>query len=165
MVVTKNTTANNNPDPDIGGSAVSSASNTGHGLTQTVSNDGGTTTKSIRWTGFSALTVGLKLSVTLKVDTDTEGVILGGGAGNDYLLEYSVNNGGSWSTLLNRSNFTSQVVQTNSVSLSLTQDLTQVLVRETNFAFSTDPGESGQVASTTSNIRIETVLSDATFLD
>jgi len=153
-MITVNPTSNQSPDATLGGLAVTTPSNTGHALTQTVSNDGGSTTKTIRWFSFPVVN-GTKKLVTLKIDHNTEGVLVGGGALNDYLLEHSTNGGSSWSTTVHRANLTSQVVATVSVPLSVGQDISQVQVRETNFAFTVDPGESAQVASTTSNVRVE----------
>jgi len=54
MTQTLNPTANTNPDPGQGGSAVANATNTGHDASTVSSSTPATVTKSCKWSGFAS---------------------------------------------------------------------------------------------------------------
>src|SRR5262245_12702985 len=126
---TYNPTSNTTPDPGAPGSlAVSGASNTGHTNT-TCTASGGTNSqsKSCRWTAFPAKAGEIK-SITLKVDWSRSGTTSDRfiDTSNRFVIDYSLNNGSSFSNLRDDNDFTSSNNGTDSVALSVTQDLTQV---------------------------------------
>lgn len=151
-----NPTAFTSPDGGFGGDPVTSPTNTGHAATEAFNENGDpTTTKSCRWHTFQ-LPIGQKKSVTLKVTHTSSGTLSGVGANNQFDLEYSLNGGGAWISIVSRSNFTvSQGPTTFSVSLSLSQDISQVMVRDRVAADTNDPGESASATATISGISIE----------
>lgn len=153
-----------NTNPDQGGtSAVSSATNTGHG--STTCNATGVTDhvqRSCRWSAFtSGPAVAVRTSVTLKVSFVRDGTLSDGGIDtfNAFQLEYSLNGGSSWTAIRSDQFITSSSSGTNSVSLSLSQDLTQVQVRDFLDALKSG-GETATLTATVSNIQIEVVTQD-----
>ena len=157
---TSNPSSNTNPDPS-GGLAVTSASNTGHGSTTSTASGGtNSQTKSCRWTAFPA-GASNPVSVTLKVDYLRNGTLSDGGVDtyNQLLIEYSINGGSGWNTLLNHEFVTSSSSGTASVALSKTQDLTQVQVRDSLTATKTG-GLSATMVATISAIRLEVLTVD-----
>jgi len=77
-------------------------------------------------------------------------------------VQYTLNGGGAWTTAVQRLGFTaSQGPTTFSVGLPVSQDITQVQVRELLEAVGGDPGESALVTSTIANIKMEVVTYDA----
>jgi hypothetical protein len=154
MLTTRPSTANTTPDPGQGGDAVTGNTNTGHAATTCdAAAGGGSQTKTCIWSGFAAV-IGLILGVTLKVDWAENGTL--GGGENQFLVEYSLNNGSSWSTLFNHTIIEAADSGTASAVLSLTQDLTQVKVRDKLFAQTGD----AVVVGTVSDIRIDVVTQD-----
>jgi len=152
MIVTRQPTSNTSPDPGQGGGAVTGPVNTGHA--STVCSDapgGGNTTKSCIWAGFSNV-VGQKSSIKLKLDYTETGSIPDGT--NEFRIEYSVNGGGAWSTIIDHSDISSSSGTVSvEVALSNGQDISQVQVRDFLLA-----GANTLVASVTtsiSNIRID----------
>lgn len=159
---TYNPTANTTPDPGQGGSlAVTSPTNTGHASSSSVSSDlADADSLSCRWSAFLAPT-GPISTVTLKADHTSSGALSGIGANNSFTLDYSTNNGSSWTNAVSRTHFTaSQGPTTVSVSLSATQDLTQVRVRDTIATSTVSNGESATCTVTIANIKIEVVTAD-----
>jgi hypothetical protein len=150
-LVTKNPTSNTTPDAGQGGSAVTSATNTGHGSTSV--DAAGTQIKSCIWTAFGAVT-GQITSVSLKMDWSENGAT--GGGTNNFRIQYSTNGGGAWTDIINHSDVTSLTNSSSSVSLSVTQDLTQVQVRDKLLAQT----GSATLTASVSNIRIEALTVD-----
>lgn len=151
MLVTRNPTANLTPDPDfVGSTAVLGASNTGHNDTGV----SGGENKSCRWTAFQKVS-GLVLSSVLKVDWFESGVLSGGNS--TFQLQYSLNNGSSWNNFFAfpHTDLDADTSGTAQVTLSLSQDLTQVRVRD-------DFTASGGATLTIniSNIHIDVTISD-----
>ena len=146
-------------------SAVTGNSNTGHSSTTSTASGGtNTQTKSCRWTTFPAVPGGAT-AVTLKVDYTRNGTLSDGGlnTSNQLLIEYSINGGSSWSTLLDHQQVTSSSSGTASQALSSTQDLTQVMVRD--FLTATKTGAtSATLVATISAVRLEVQFSDASVL-
>jgi len=185
-------TTTTSPDPGYGGLAISGIGVTGHSSSTAscssfassgFGSDADSQIRSGRWGGFPTGPGGTRKSVKLKFDWSTtrSGSASadsgdGGSADSDVelLMEYSVNNGGAWSTVVLTTNgcnninspFSDGPSGSESISLSLSQDLTQVLLREKNRAF-TDAGggefsgasANASTAVTVSNILIEVVTS------
>jgi len=153
---TYNPTSNQTPDPGQGGLAVSGNTNTGHGSTTSSTSDGNTQDRSCIWTGFPAGPLGQNSSVTLKAAFTENGSLTGAGAHNGLTLLYSLDGGATWSGTLYSS---TDVVASNSgtvqASLSLTQNLTLVRVRDNLHAGTLNVGESASYTASISNIRIE----------
>lgn len=158
---TYNPTANQSPDATLGGLAVTSPTNTGHASsTASCSDAGGSQSKSCRWFTFPAFT-GLKKSVTLKFDHTTDGALSGPGASNSYQVDYSVNGGSNWTNAVLRQNYAgAQGPTTASVTLSATQDLTAVQVRDFFAVSTTDAGESASATATIANVKLEVVTAE-----
>jgi hypothetical protein len=158
-------TANTTPDPGQGGVAVTTPSNTGHASsTAAASGVLDFQQKTCIWSGFSSV-AGQTQSVTLKIDHTSNGNRSGAGASNSFTLDYSLNNGGAWTNTVTRANMTSsQGPTTASISLPLTQDLTQVKVRDLMSATTTSGGETATAIVTIANIKIEVVQFDATLV-
>lgn len=156
-----NPTVNTTPDPGQGGSAVTGATNTGHAATTSSVGGAASQSKTCVWTTFQAAT-GQILSMTLKFDHTSSGSLTGAGAANEFRVEYSLNNGGSWTSAVVRSNFTaSQGPTTVSIALSVSQDTTQVRLRDVIQASTLDLGESASATGTVANIKIEVTAVDA----
>lgn len=158
-IVTVNPTSNTTPDPAQGGSAVTGASNTGHGSTTASKTGPGIQDKTCIWTGFPSV-VGQIQAVNLKFDWSENGSVVGF-AGNQFQTQYSLNGGGSWNTVFNHTNITSSTSSNSTVSLSVSQDLTQVQVRDFLEGLGGDPGETGSVTASVSNIRLEVQVADS----
>jgi hypothetical protein len=91
--------------------------------------------------------------------------LTGIGANNAFTLDYSLNGGGAWTNIVTRTHFTaSQGPTTFSVGLSVSQDLTQVSVRDSITATTVSNGESADATATIANIKIEITLLDTTLL-
>jgi hypothetical protein len=156
---TLNPASNQTPDATLGGVAVTGPTNTGHSSTlASASGAGGAQSKSCRWFSFPAVSAFGILSVTLKIDHTSSGSLTGDGAGNEFLLQYSINGGGSWITAVQRDLYTaSQGPTTFSVALSIAQNLTQVQVRDLLDVVTVDVGETASATATIANIKIEVV--------
>jgi hypothetical protein len=163
-LVTRQPTSNTTPDPVQGGLAVTIPSNTGHANTSvSAAGDdlGVSQEKSCIWQGFAAAPSGTKVSVTLKITHTSQGSISGFSATNQFRLEYSLNGGGAWSIAVLRINMTtSQGPTVFSVALPLSQDLTQVKVRDFIQATALNIGHSAAADATISDIKIEVVTSE-----
>lgn len=158
-VVTRQATANQSPDPGQGGSAVTGAANTGHDSTtvSTVGLDDQFAT--CLWSGFAAAPAEQIFSTVLKFDWSENGSNSGGGV-NVFKVQYSLNGGSSWTDAINHTPITGANNGSTSISLSASQDLTQVQVRDFIEASSPDGGTSSVTASV-SNIKLEVVVVDA----
>src|SRR5262245_28264716 len=157
-LTTKQPTSNTTPDAGQGGIAVTTPSNTGHASTSSAALDvSDSQLKTCIWSGFTSVG-GQKVTVTLKIDHTSSGALTGIGANNAFKLEYSLNNGSSWTTAVSRSHFTAaQGPTTFSQALSIGQDLTQVKVRDSILATTVSGGESSGCTATIANIKIEVV--------
>lgn len=152
-------TASTATTPNVGGdSAVTGATTTGHAATNPVSaGEAFADNRSCRWSGFPAGPSG-RQSATLKVTHTSSGSLVNGGgtAHNGFTLEYSLNNGGSWTSIASRSDFTaSEGPTTFSVALSAGQDLTQVQVRDRLTTLTNDINDIASVTATIADIQIE----------
>src|SRR6266542_3379886 len=106
-VVSVSPTANQSPDPGLGGVAVNSPINTGNGSTLSeayrTSKGGVSQTKTCLWHSFSGVT-GTRTRVTLKFDWTLNASInvsafdelAGATASYDFKIEYSLDNGSTW---------------------------------------------------------------------
>lgn len=163
MLVTRTPTSNTTPDPGQGGSAVNTPSNTGHSATvASCSGEMCLDLLTCIWQGFAAAPAGTKSAITLKATHTSSGIDTGITAINTFTLEYSLNGGGSWNTAVSRTNFTAaQGPTVFSVALPLSQDLTQVRVRDLIQA-TTDSAlaHESQATVTISDIKIEVTLVD-----
>jgi hypothetical protein len=117
-LITSQPTANQTPDPALGGGIVTGIINTGHGSTNTTSavlvgaggSDSDADTKSARWSSFQ--TVGGQIAdIRLKFNWSINGGATasadnldGGNASSDasFAIQYSINGGSSWITALVR---------------------------------------------------------------
>lgn len=156
-------TANTTPDPGLGGAAVTTPSNTGHASSSAIAVGAASQTKSCRWSGFPSDPTVNRTAVTLKVTSTRDGSLSDGGVvtSNQFLIEYSLNGGGAWTTIRNETQLNTALgPDTDSVTLPLGQDLTQVMVRDKMFASSV-AGESAVMTATVSGIQIEVTTSDA----
>lgn len=160
-LTTKNPTSNTSPDPGQGGVAVDGNINTGHAsTTSSAIGEASSETKTCIWTGFQAVS-GQILSATLKIDHSSNGALSGVTAQNSFTLQYSLNGGADWTNAVARSNFTTLSAATFSVSLSASQDLTQVQVRDSIVASTDSPlGHTASAVASVSDIRIEVTTQD-----
>lgn len=149
-MTTVNPTANQTPDPTFGGSAVTGNVNTGHGNTTSSATDLNSQTKSCRWTGFPSVS-GEKSSVILKADWTENGSSEGGS--RQFLCQYSLNGGSSWSNLFDHAPLGS-ASGTAQATLPNSQNLTQVQVRDKLEAIAPIEGLES-VTGRIENIRIE----------
>ena len=148
------------PDPGLGGSSVTGASNTGHAATTALGLNGTTVDKTCIWQSFPAAG-GQILGVALKLDWTEDGALTGAGSTNQFLIQYSINGGGAWTDIINHSNITSASGPTTaSVTLSVSQDLTQVRVRDFLEGHTNDSPRSASVTGTVANIKIEVTIVD-----
>jgi len=158
-LLTYNPTSNVTPDPGQGGLSVVGNINTGHSNTTSSVSGVGTQDRTCKWTAFPA-GGGLPSSVTLKADWSQNGSLSGISPANLFQIQYSVNGGSTWTTLKASSNITSSTSGTSTASLSLTQNLTQVQVRDLIEATGSDAGDSAAVTASVSNIKIDVVSYD-----
>lgn len=169
MIIDRIPTANESPDSSqiVGDLAVTSPTNTGHASTQALADvPSETETRTCRWFTFQNLAGGIRTSVKLKVTHTCNGNSSGAPINSNFVkIEYSTDNGSNWTTLFSRLDFnTSEGPTTEEVSLSLTQDLTQVQVRsQVNAAAASSPPVNATL--TISNIKIEVTVNDPTLLD
>jgi hypothetical protein len=164
MLVTRIPTSNTSPDPAQGGLAVTTPSNTGHASTTASAAGDGigvSEEKSCIWQGFPAAPAGTKTAIALKITHTSNGTRSGATATNQFRLEYSLNGGGAWNTAVSRINMTSAQGPTEfSVALPLSQDLTQVQVRDFMQATALTIGHSASAIVTISDIKIEVTTAD-----
>lgn len=149
--ITRNPTSNSSPDAGQGGNAVTTPSNTGHAATTASASNGASDLKTCKWTTFQTLPVA-PVSLTLKVDWSENGST--SGAPNQFQCDYSVNGGSSWTTLFQHGSITSANSGTASASLSASQNISQVQVRD-SLSVVTSSGTSASVTGTISNVRLE----------
>lgn len=151
-------TANESPDTGQGtAGAVSTPTNTGHGSTL-VSAPGGIGFKTCRWSGFPSFT-GNIVSITLKATWTVTGFIEGVQADNRFEIMYSSNGGGAWNSGVLRASVTSPDSGTMSISLALSQDTSQVQVRDSLEATSNGV-ISATLTASVSDIKIEIQTTD-----
>jgi PA14 domain len=171
-VVSVNPGGNQTPDPGLGGEAVSSQSNTGHGSTQSAASRvlrSGTVsqTKTCLWHSFSA-TPGIKTRVTLKFDwtlkastaVSIEGPGSGATAMYNFRIEYSLDNGSNW-TVGRVVNGAVSIDTSGSESIDLPNpgaiDITQIRVRDRIFASATVGGLGHAEASSNATASVSTI--------
>lgn len=160
-LITVNPTSNTTPDPGQGGSAVSSATNTGHAATTSTGLNGTGQTKTCIWQSFPA-SAGQIQSINLKLDWTEDGSFSGADALNQFRIQYSTNGGGAWTNIIDHNQITAPVGPTTAtVALNVTQDLTQVRVRDLVLANTLGPGNSASVTGTVANIKIEVLAVDS----
>lgn len=166
-VIPRIPTANESPDTTngIGGDiAVTTPSNTGHAST-VVSVIDTFEIKTCRWFTFQNLLVGNRTSVKLKVTHTSSGDINVGVTSNLFLLQYTIDGGSNWIDIVNRADFeTLEGPTIADINLSLTQDLTQVQVRDRIQANSI-LGDPASCTATISDIKIEVIVADVPMLD
>ena len=77
---------------------------------------------------------------------------------NSFRVEYSTNGGGAWNTVFSHPDITSPTSSSSEVTLSNSQDLTQVQVRDRLFA----AGNTGSasVTASVSNVQVEVMVAD-----
>jgi hypothetical protein len=161
-LTTINPTANQTPDAGQGGVAVTGATNTGHSSTTASVIFTGSQLKTCRWSSFPSFS-GQILSINLKVSWTEDGTLEDGGVDTDnfFTIEYSINGGSNWIIIRSSSNIQSANNGTESVVLSIGQDLTQVQVRDSLQATSGVEGLDASVTVSISDIKIEISTVDA----
>jgi len=157
------------PDPGFGGNNVSNISNTGHdnSTSSAFSTSADVTqTKSARWGPFDNLPAGTPTSVTLKFTRVLSGSVNGGETGfadNLYQVQYSIDSGNNWTNIETDLGVTSSINGELTVSLSTSQAMSTVRVRDKGFAEadgSIGDAASANIVFSMSNIRIEAVFPD-----
>jgi hypothetical protein len=115
------------------------------------------------WTSFSPSPAfnGIIISIVLKVDYTQDGFLTDGGVftSNQFTIDYSLNGGASYSSLRLAGQIQSLSSGTDQVTLSSTQDITQIRVRDDLLA-SGAVGETASVTTSISNIRVELLVQD-----
>ena len=182
---TLNATSNTTPDPGQGGSAVTGNSNTGHSASTSAASAGASQSKTCVWQSYGA-SGGQVLSIALKwswsvtngtADVTTNGVGDSADCTIAFTAQYSTNGGGAWTTQTNQAvaasasagNADSKTLSNSgseSVTLAVTQDLTQVRVRDKISCVTSRSGPgpntcNGSITASISNIRIEVTTVDA----
>lgn len=143
-----------NTTPDIGGtSAVTSPSNTGHGSTTCFPSGGNTVERTCRWSAFQSASQ-QPSKITLLVDWTENGAV-GGAGSNAFSIDYSTNNGSSWTGLLAHSNVSASNNGTASVSLSPSQNISQIQVRDDLVADRPTTPDTASITCSVSSIRLE----------
>lgn len=187
-IITRQPTANQTPDPGLGGVGVTGISNTGHANTNSacgsacpaLGSDNDSQIKTARWSGFAAAPSGASL-IKLKFDWTATGSATAGADSGDsgsadatmsFQVEYSLNNGSSWNNAASASAAASELSSpaslNNSGSANITipnnQDLTQVLVRSRVFASTSCGGGnlSGASANSSTNLTISDIKIEIT---
>src|SRR5262245_49165699 len=161
MLVTLNPTANQTPDAGQGGLGVTGISNTGHSTTTASAANGNNQTKTARWFTFSS-GVPTPQTLTLKVGWSVSGsLVIVVASFNSFNIEYTVNGGTNWTTLVSLNDITSPSNGTGTATLSATQNISQVQVRDSLNAQTTDVGDSASISGSTSSIRLEAVYAEA----
>lgn len=151
-LTTLNPTSFTTPDTAQGGTAVTSATNLGHGSTTASANNGATTQKSIKWTTFTLN--GEATSIKLKFEWTEDGSV-DAGSDNRFRVQYSVNGGSGWTTVFDHLDVITPVSTTTSTTtISTPATISQIQVRDFLEAISV-AGESASVNATVSNIRLE----------
>jgi len=134
--------------------AVTLPTNSGHFNTGVTKSNGGFLSKSCRWFGFQSVS-GQIQGVRLKASWNINGMLEGDGE-NEFIFEYSTNNGLSWTTAVFRSNVTAPASGSVDISLSPSQDLTLVQVRDRLIVRPTEGiGFDAHISGAISDIRIE----------
>ncbi len=152
-------TSNTTPDPAQGGTAVTSASNTGHGSTNvTHANQVGSTTKSCLWTGFAAGSSAPD-AVTLSFSYSENGTVSGDGA-NSFRVQYSIDGGSNWTNVISHTNVTSSTSTSAQVSLSNSQNLTLVQVRSRLQCSGNGVGNGATIDASVSSIQITVIAGE-----
>jgi len=158
-LIIRQPTANQSPDATLGGTAVTTPTNTGHASTVTSVSGADNAEKSARWFSFQAVS-GTKTAITLKIDHTSSGSLSGGGS-NQFILDYSTNGGGAWTNAVTRTNFTAPEGPTTfSVALSAAQDISQVQVRADYLVGGAEVGDSASITATIANIKLEVTVRD-----
>lgn len=188
MLVTRNPTANQTPDPVVGGDAIAGITNTGHPSANAFvfRNTNGTTSalKSAIWTALQNVSgqiksINLKFSWNgaLSVDANTLDVGDQSDVTVGFVISYSVNGGGAWTTQVSQAIFANAIDGSSdsdgaspsgseTIPLSISVDaIDQVQVRDSIFSEVTISEVSAADGSGSANlqitdIRVEIVLAD-----
>lgn len=155
---TTNAQATGNQSADStqpGTTAVTGNTNTGHASTTCFGTNGGGQQKSCRWHTFSPTSIpGTKVSVKLKFDWSQNGNPSTGDV--NFQVQYTVNGGSNWNTVFSHSGFIGSSSGSESVTLSVGQDISQIQVRDLLEVFSS-PEDSSSMNATISSIQVEVV--------
>jgi hypothetical protein len=147
------------PDAGQGGFAADASNNTSGSGGSNVFGDGiigGSEMKSCRWFGFQSPIPANAITSTLKVTYSGGGSMSGGLTNNNFRLQYSLNGGSNWITIVEQSDFNGVIGPTTfSLGLSLAQDLTQIQIRVRESAFAFNVGDLASAGFNISDIKIE----------
>lgn len=155
-LIIRQPTTNQSPDPGQGGLAVSTPINTGHALSSCLDTvPASPVVKTCIWAGFDAASP--IAAIQLKFDWAYQNAVSdAGGDGNinQFIVEYSVNSGGAWSSALSRTNVNGSSSSSVNQNIPTQQDITTIQVRDkiTATAGST---QTGRIDASISNIQLE----------
>lgn len=149
-------TVNQTPDAGQGGTAVTSPSNTGHGSTNVTGVSGGSQTKTCRWFNFQS-TAGLVLDIKLKLSWAESGSVIPISL-NSFSIEYSLNNGSSWNTVISHAGVVNPDSGNETINIP-PQDISIIQVRDTISASDINGGQADLSASV-SDIKLEVTVDD-----
>lgn len=152
-------TVNTSPDPAQGGSAIGTASNTGHTTTSTNASNGASLTRSCVWTTFQSV-AGTISSLNLKAAWSIDGLLEAAGV-NEFRFQYTVDGGSNWITTEIRSDVVASASGSENISLSAAQDISLVQMR-VRYVASADigAGVDAQISGAISGIQIDAVTVD-----
>jgi len=184
----KQATSTQSPDGTLGGAAVTGIAVTGHGSTTTqssaISSASDADEKSARWFGFENVVGARVAAPRLKLSWATDGSAAAaddgvGGNGESsaqFIIEYSLNAGSSWNSVVTDDASISSPPgggpdtfdndNSADIALPLSQDISQVQVRVdylTDASAAGGPGNSGvaSVVATISGIQVEVTTQDS----
>jgi hypothetical protein len=156
--VRKYPTSVQSPDATQGGGAVTSPIVTGHSGTNCSASNGTSQIKSARWFDFPFS--GTIIQITLQANW-SHNASRSGSASNNWTIQYSLNAGSSWLTADSRTNVSGASSGSVSIPLSITQDITQVQVRDSIFVDAPGVGDSASMTFIISSIRLALTTQDA----
>jgi hypothetical protein len=162
---TSNPTAFTTPAPGVFGvDTVLNPTNTQHDATLAQAGGGvGTPTDvgvSIEWRSF-VLPPGAVLSINLRFNWSTDGFNFGSPFTPLHEIDYSLNNGGSWTVLVFDSDVDAPASGSINQSIPATQDISQIRVRNIGLASVADEEtENAGIQIEMNSVRLEIVVAD-----
>lgn len=152
-------TGHQTPDAGQGGLAADAANNTSGSGGSSLFGDGiigSSELKSCRWFSLQSPLPSNVKSSTLKFNYAFSGAMSFGAIGNNVRLQYSLNGGSNWITIVEQTNFNGTIgLTTFLLPLSLAQDLTQIQIRVRESADVFNVGETASASFNISDIKVE----------